>query len=74
MTSLKEYNKKRNFNKTKEPYGLKNKSNKKLKFVIQHHIATKDHYDLRLEYKGVYISFAVPKGPSDNPQEKRLAI
>ena len=74
MTSLKEYNKKRNFNKTKEPYGLKNKSNKKLKFVIQHHIATKDHYDLRLEYKGVYISFAVPKGPTDNPLEKRLAI
>lgn len=74
MTSLKEYNKKRNFNKTKEPYGLKNKSTKKLKFVIQHHIATKDHYDLRLEYKGVYISFAVPKGPTDNPQEKRLAI
>ena len=74
MSSLKEYNKKRNFNKTKEPYGKKKKSNKLLKFVIQHHIATKDHYDLRLEYNGVYISFAVPKGPSFNPKDKRLAV
>ena len=74
MSSLKEYNKKRNFNKTKEPYGKKKKSNKLLKFVIQHHIATKDHYDLRLEYNDVYLSFAVPKGPSFNPKDKRLAV
>ena len=72
--SLKEYNKKRNFKITKEPIGELKKSNKKLKFIIQHHIATKDHYDFRLEYDGVLKSFAVPKGPSYNPNDKRLAI
>lgn len=73
--NLKKYNSKRNFNKTNEPLGkIKKKKNKKLKFVIQHHIARKDHYDLRLEWNGVYISFAVPKGPSFNPKDKRLAI
>lgn len=72
---LNKYNKKRNFNKTKEPVGkVKVTNNKKLKYIIQHHIATKDHYDLRLEYKDVFISFAVPKGPSFNPKDKRLAI
>lgn len=75
MKSLKTYNKKRNFNKTKEPLGIKkNKKSKKLKFVVQHHLARKDHYDLRLEYDGVYKSFAVPKGPSFNTNDKRLAI
>lgn len=74
MPSLKEYNKKRNFSKTKEPIGKKKGSSKRLKFIVQHHIATKDHYDLRLEYKGVYVSFAIPKGPSFNPKDKRLAV
>lgn len=75
MANLKIYNEKRNFDKTKEPIGKINKTkNKKLKFVIQHHQARRDHYDLRLEWKGVYISFAVPKGPSFNPKDKRLAI
>lgn len=75
MANLKKYNSKRNFNKTSEPVGkVKSKKTKKLKFVIQHHIATKDHYDLRLEYEGVYISYAVPKGISYNPKDKRLAI
>jgi len=75
MTSLKKYNDKRNFTKTKEPVGkIKKSSNKKLKFVIQHHLARKDHYDLRLEYDGVYVSFAVPKGLSFRTQDKRLAI
>ncbi len=72
--SLKDYNKKRDFNKTKEPIGKKSKSHKRLKYVIQHHIATKDHYDLRLEFNGVYKSFAVPKGPSFKQTDKRLAI
>ena len=49
MPSLVEYNKKRNFSKTKEPIGKKKGSSKRLKFIVQHHIATKDHYDLRLE-------------------------
>lgn len=75
MANLDKYNKKRNFDKTTEPVGkIINKNSKKLKFVIQHHIARKDHYDLRLEYNGVYISFAVPKGLSFDPKDKRLAI
>lgn len=69
------YNKKRDFTKTKEPKGIKKKANnKKLKFVIQHHLARKDHYDFRLEYNGVFVSFAVPKGPSFKTTDKRLAI
>lgn len=71
---LSKYNKKRNFNKTSEPVGKKVKSSKKLRFVVQHHLARKDHYDLRLELNGTMISFAVPKGPSYNPKDKRLAI
>ena len=72
--ALKEYNEKRNFKKTNEPIGKKIKGNKKLRFCIQHHIARKDHYDFRLEYNGVMLSWAVPKGPSYNPKDKRLAV
>jgi len=68
------YNKKRNFNKTNEPIGKKEFSKKKLRFVVQHHLARKDHYDLRLEWNGVMKSWAVPKGPSYNRKDKRLAI
>jgi len=68
------YNKKRNFNKTKEPKGKKEKSKNKLRFIIQHHIARKEHYDLRLEWDGVLKSWSVPKGPSYNRKDKRLAI
>lgn len=74
MNNLKEYNKKRNFNITKEPIGIKEKPSKKLLFVVQHHIATKDHYDLRLEYNGTLKSWAIPKGPSYNTNDKRLAV
>ena len=75
MNDLREYQRKRNFTKTKEPKGTKQKSNpKRLKFVVQHHKARKDHYDLRLEWNGVYVSFAIPKGPSYSPKDKRLAI
>jgi bifunctional non-homologous end joining protein LigD len=75
MADLEKYNAKRNFSKTKEPIGKKiAKKSHKLKFIIQHHQARKDHYDLRLEYQGVYVSFAVPKGPSFYPSDKRLAI
>lgn len=71
---LKKYNKKRNFNKTKEPLGKIEKSNKKLRFVVQHHLARKNHYDLRLEWNGVLKSWAIPKGPSYNEKDKRLAV
>lgn len=74
MLSLSKYNKKRNFNKTTEPMGKSSKRAKRLRFCIQHHIARKDHYDLRLEWNGVLISWAVPKGPSYNDKDKRLAI
>ena len=71
---LTEYNKKRDFDKTSEPRGRREKSSKKLRFVVQHHIARKDHYDLRLEWDGVLKSWAVPKGLSYNPKDKRLAV
>lgn len=74
MNKLTKYNNKRNFNKTKEPIGIKKKSNKNLIFCVQHHLARRDHYDFRLELNGVLLSWAVPKGPSYNPKEKRLAV
>ena len=72
--NLKIYNNKRNFKKTKEPKGTKVESRKKLRFVVQHHLARKDHYDVRLEYNGVLLSWAVPKGPSYKTKDKRLAV
>ena len=74
MSKLSAYNNKRNFDKTKEPMGKRSKKAKKLRFCIQHHIARKNHYDLRLEWNGVLISWAVPKGPTYNDKDKRLAI
>lgn len=69
ILKLTKYNKKRNFSKTKEPIGKISKPNKKLKFCVQHHLARKDHFDLRLEHNGTMPSWAVPKGPSYNPRE-----
>ena len=74
---LKEYIAKRDFKKTGEPVGESEKSavsGQALRFVIHHHMARREHYDLRLEWKGVLLSWAVPKGPSFNPQDKRLAV
>lgn len=70
---LSSYTKKRDFSRTPEPKGaaLKPGGNR---FVIHKHHATADHYDLRLEYDGVLKSWAVPKGPSYNPADKRYAV
>lgn len=70
---LKEYHKKRNFDLTSEPFGGKNKRAKNI-FVIQKHDASSLHYDFRLSVDGVLKSWAVPKGPSTDPKEKRLAM
>jgi bifunctional non-homologous end joining protein LigD len=75
--ALDEYRKKRRFNVTAEPKGRgvrKTRRAKKLAYVIQKHRATALHYDLRLEWKGVMLSWAVPKGPSFDPSVKRMAM
>ncbi|MFA6782480.1 MAG: DNA polymerase ligase N-terminal domain-containing protein, partial [Sedimentibacter sp.] len=71
---LNEYNQRRNFEKTFEPEGRTETSEESLRFVVQHHLAGRDHYDLRLEWNGVLLSWAVPKGPSYNTKDKRLAV
>lgn len=71
--SLKTYRQKRNFKKTTEPSGGKKTAAEHI-FVIHKHAATRLHYDLRLQSQGVLKSWAVPKGLSSNPKERRLAV
>ena len=69
---LKVYRGKRNFAVTPEPSGGGEEAGRRL--VVQHHFARRDHYDLRLEIDGVLASWAVTRGPSANPRDKRLAV
>lgn len=74
-SKLTTYRAKRDFEKTKEPSGTaKVRKAEYPRFVIQKHDATRLHYDLRLEHDGVFKSWAVTKGPSLNPKDKRLAV
>jgi bifunctional non-homologous end joining protein LigD len=71
---LKEYEAKRQFDKTPEPKPVPGRTENQLIFVVQKHASRRLHYDLRLELEGVLKSWAVPKGPSLDPSAKRLAV
>jgi bifunctional non-homologous end joining protein LigD len=71
---LSEYNQKRNFGRTLEPEGEVAAFEGRLRFVVQHHMARRDHYDFRLEWGGALLSWAVPRGPSYDTRDKRLAV
>src|SRR4029078_4181864 len=71
---LAEYNRKRDFKRTAEPAGERAHSEGGNRFIVQKHAATRLHWDFRLETDGVLKSWAVTKGPSPDPEVKRLAV
>src|SRR5688572_13418327 len=71
---LRDYRAKRDLGRTPEPAGSRRGRRKRPRFVVHQHDATTLHYDFRLEAEGVLKSWAVPKGPSTNPKDKRLAM
>jgi DNA ligase D-like protein (predicted 3'-phosphoesterase) len=76
--SLSEYRRKRQSGRSLEPPGRRrrrraSRTDRRPHFVIQHHAARSDHYDFRLEIDGVLVSWAIPKGPSVNPKDRRMA-
>src|SRR5437879_7891962 len=72
--SIKEYARKRNFDKTPEPNATNSHANSRHRFVIQKHAASRLHYDFRLEMGGVLKSWAVPKGVPTKRGDRRLAV
>lgn len=74
MENLAAYNEKRDFDKTPEPSGTPAQYEEQNRFVVQHHMARREHYDFRLQVEDVLVSWAIPKKPVYDPDVKRLAI
>ncbi len=74
LDRLQKYRAKRDFEKTAEPAGVRKQARRGRSYLIQKHAAKRLHYDFRLEHNGVLLSWAIPKGPSLNSEDKRLAV